>query len=1450
MSERDNELKYLRKISSIICCASIILTTGLSTYAIEPASSDPKWDPNQEQNQFHMDSTSGDSVDTIRSSDTYYRTVGLKIQRCYPGTNTPTGEYFTCKIDSRTTYQANGKEYNTFGTDFETFAEKASPSWLQEYLAAENGQLAGDYYVLVDCLMVVYENGVLQRGPDGNPIYYDTLEGILGAEGWRDPTGLYSHYNKFIHIKQTLKSLQKMKDAMLPAAADGADGGGDNNLDEYDYQLTHDQTKPIEYHEGNSSPDGYDIGTGIPTTEKLHNEYDATSWYAETDVRMRVKFWDEYHKDVEYKFQWWDGHSYEMKTETWSDDEGEHSRSVPDYDRPVINEGDWKRGKVDFCSPFHSSKGDQPWQMIPIVGYEYLANTLALDFSDAEVKNKTFENGAIRYSSNVTVTGQAMSTNNYVDAGAPGMPAKDWYSIPSTDDTVNAYWHGTDGAHIILKGQLPKVDQFTGGGTITVYPDNGKPYFIGETMETCGGIEKCEEEHLGRRQDCRSSIEGVVNTRNDSLQITASNSGTHIYMKNDEVHGVNFLKEDEKVTDYSQYVKKKDSLSNSAGMKMGYGNFELLSGTDTGTDSGQQDTTIPPKVDNGDYETGFIVNYKRIIVNDGGQQSFSCDTEGEEYGLGGGLVPAHCIDKGNSRPGWVFIHTPIISLFNVISSSPNNKGRIPLSDQAVHDNLQLVSDQINLGKTSDGRDVAQMRLDNYYILDFIQTDHLNKTGYGPSETTDPVANKYGEHEKYSKYDKYTLNKWVKFPFAVEYDGKLYPKNYWILVKSPGSNMSNVAGSPGYKKQANLTAGTKESDWYPTSDNHWRKMPFYIPSFAEEVGGPGRDAKIKILVEAINVNGEFGGEHNGPEYEKGGPTSDIILNDDGTITIDESQQVYSDPNKVLKDSYGDLVDSDKYITWVLKEQNVQDNNDFDAHTVTISGEADGNTATTESEAAEMEDLWEQNKNVAQDKWADFPKGAHYCCISELQCQTSGIIYGFTIVGSSDQDTFNPQHTNTFDTESVPFCPYKEEKTVGDQNRIGGKAMRYHSDGDIARDASGKLYWPHYNTLVLTKGKSKDLPGAGTVIKGSRFSFLLKTIANLWDDTEDWGAKGLKGDYIKIVPTFRYYREDVPNGDYSHGVFTEVPMDKLKVYYDSPTSPDKFIEYGSAADLADRNLQKVKLAHKQFEDSYYGPDQEFIANVKNNSSAATNPQHLKYGDWVRYTVEDYNSKYGVAGNTVTQQEYLNTEHYSYNLSHITLNSGLRFLSGENEELLRNIKGNGNEWHSLRTLQDGSDNGKVPGVDNYRTEWEKRFRDSMQTWYGQYYVPNNLYIIDLTKHPEMKNKTLEQYAKEKGGITKDDPIFEDNTGYLVINFSILSYNNGEPHLQYGGKNVGETVRTPSKTMWEEEGFEYVIPTPDVDTPVKITDTIELQDGDVAVVDLSKSVSNKYTAAIFNIN
>ena len=78
-------------------------------------------------------------------------------------------------------------------------------------------------------------------------------------------------------------------------------------------------------------------------------------------------------------------------------------------------------------------------------------------------------------------------------------------------------------------------------------------------------------------------------------------------------------------------------------------------------------------------------------------------------------------------------------------------------------------------------------------------------------------------ENPSKYDKYTQNKWMKFPFEVLYDGVYYElqaDNYtnWIKIKKP-------------------------ADWHDTVDNHWIDTPIYIPSYAREMGEVGNEGSI-------------------------------------------------------------------------------------------------------------------------------------------------------------------------------------------------------------------------------------------------------------------------------------------------------------------------------------------------------------------------------------------------------------------------------------------------------------------------------------------------------------------------------------------------------------------------------------------------------------------------------
>lgn len=179
-----------------------------------------------------------------------------------------------------------------------------------------------------------------------------------------------------------------------------------------------------------------------------------------------------------------------------------------------------------------------------------------------------------------------------------------------------------------------------------------------------------------------------------------------------------------------------------------------------------------------------------------------------------------------------------------------------------------------------------------------------------------------------------------------------------------------------------------------------------------------------------------------------------------------------------------------------------------------------------------------------------EGAKYVATYSIPVETSGIIYDFTIVGTTDSGVHEQsrERQSNIDTDfSVALASIKEEKKVGTKNRVGGDVLRYLLDGEAVSP------WSERNTLVLTDGKSNIWKGMGSVVKGTKFSFTVKTIANLWG----------KDDYIAIVPTFRYIS---PSGK-------EVEDKDLAIYYNSATTDDIFVKRGGGRDTSAENTQFV-------------------------------------------------------------------------------------------------------------------------------------------------------------------------------------------------------------------------------------------------------------------------------------
>ena len=428
------------------------------------------------------------------------------------------------------------------------------------------------------------------------------------------------------------------------------------------------------------------------------------------------------------------------------------------------------------------------------------------------------------------------------------------------------------------------------------------------------------------------------------------------------------------------------------------------------------------------------------------------------------------------------------------------------------------------------------------------------------------------------------------------------------------------------------------------------------------------------------------------------------------------------------------------------------------------------------------------------------GAKYVATYEIPIQLSGWIYDFTITGTNNGSLYAGE--SDLGSNELSFVMSKNEKKVGKKNRFGEDNIRYLVDGSLTGT------WPEINTITLTDGKSKQFTKQGALWKGQTFSFELKTIANLWN----------ANDKVDIIPTFTYV-DNLGN---------KVDSDHIKVFYHNPDGSGSYIEYGTTRDSISTNWTSTNIGTKMQEGAYYTKDM-----TDSESGGVARKYH--FGDWSTFTAEQYNTKYGLTGvNALTSEKVLGKSGRTYCLSHIILDQHLRLYSGEWEQLSWNTHNTALDFENVSRYSDLDSDGTVDV--EWMPEDTERFRTSMQTWYGQFYVPSDLFIVDLNKHPGFDMETYMETANGGLGIKEDDPVFE-KSGYIIVNFNIRTFKNGKGHLRYQGGASGGN-------MWEIEGFNTAPLTGD---PTPIT---SFEKGDVVVIDLEKSVKDKYSPGIFGVN
>lgn len=1472
---------------------------------------------------------------------------------------------------TRETTKSGTREINKFKCDKATLVSQmnaAHSGWgdnLEKAIAGEKED--GPMELKFDSVMYIYHGKTINKGPFANdPTVYQpstdnsyapkngstTLEAranpheIAIAEPWANPNGLVTHYNNWWIIGSGKKIVaqdppeEPEKDILV---------------------LRQNDETPIMYHTNNKEykDNIFKIYEAIPSGEEFRNQYEASSWRGICTVFQRLVGSDsktggsEKLNGIDYKelsktyyATWWDGTYVDLH-----EDSSDPSKVTGTQKRKCTYSITVKYNAKECLG----AKDERP--MAFYVSYDYFRKLKTYNLETSTVFNDAFPAREIIYPSNVTVNYNftGLNTNKPFELQKTIGYGQGLESYRKDGDEIYA----DNMNHIIW---CSDVSAFTGkSNDLWGYPKRAS---LG-TIKTIIANQWLED-----KEGLIQHIKKNTKTKNDEL-IVKDGDQTEIFMKGNVYVGAREVLAGERSAydgklsgDNDKMWYPSDTEFESAHSKYGYGEKSgNMSFSNGGTafqtkSKGESMDEIPTDTDNGRYYTAMEVDYSNVLVEgtdsnypDHDPNPMHADNGTNSDAVNKGIDSIHVDEVFNpdNKDASIFVHTPVVSPFSIRNGENNNiafypdegpngthpraKDLIEKPDGSLEEvNLELSSDSGVKGTQLQGEaanpdaDVAQLRLDENYSLDFttIIEPHLNAAdygkGYGSSlvhlkKADNPAAygtldgetayelidtnnnvvdyiivdddevshSKFLQKEYFSKFDKYVENKWMRFPFDVEYGGVYFKANTWILVQPPSKTKKKEGGSSTDEKKSLQTKHTdflvpaeaKPEDYsispariQPESNNHWRVCPFYVPSYAEEIIGSSNSKEIEVLVEATNIDGLYGGEHNegarGDNTEGEGRSKAEIRGDihkDGWLTKEELRAKFPD--------------------------------------------------------SDWPDGWEDDANTEHEEGSDYDEGAHYVAYSSMECQLSGHIYDFTVVGTSDADTFQYVDTGTHVTNDVvPFCRYKLDKKVGKCNRFGpkkagGQYIRFRADGSTNKNTSvnpGTNPWPYVNTLPLTRHKSNCWENGGMLMKGTLLSYSLRTMANLYNDD----------DSIVITPSYRYlknswdgvsdkpivYRTDPDEDliDPDSGNYKPQDYHKIKLYYDDPDRSGRFIEYFPLYDdergdhYEDANNSgnynyKISLDNKQFDESWY--DENDI------DKPAGSERYFRWGNWLKNSADEEG---------VSVDKYTRRSSYGYSLARIELPSELRLISGEWEELARNTRQGLSAadfykksrytqgkyswaWFLTKKQKKNNNSEKSLIAGRYsQDEIDDLTHDSMQTWYGQYYIPANLYVIvlddlpdlldeepyikdcwtafkmddgkwkvtdfDLSKYIQKRKEyinNLPMYDGRRPGITGDEPMFITDKGYLILNFDIKSYMDGEPHLQYFGLGT--------ESVWAKEKGKD--PGPDKDPepdknpepgkdpdPPDDDDEFGGEDGDVAIIDMSRSLLNNYQSAIFNIN
>lgn len=530
-------LKKALKITPMLIFTVFILTKPVTVHA---------WEAHLNEN--------GDieiyTVDKKGTSKIYYKTKGVDITRCMYNPSQQdihtSGEYFSWELENKKEKENNGMIYITWTLSMEDLINGASvkdAAWGEEIKKALEGT-GPAVYVKLDCIMIVYDdinnksfgpyrNRPNDKGGKNETGIDNTGQEIQNAYAWANKSGLKTHYNHYLLIGEGVVSpAVELEDEFVT----------------YDYTMDHyaniDANQPAYAMSNFSSL--FDLSQGIPSSEYIDNAYLADSWYANTNVYART---------VEKEYKW-------SMTYSWITDNGQY---VEDTDANGIGLGTytWVPDLVTNVSPSYE---------LPIgnayVAFQYLADTQAYDFTNADIANGAYEGDHVFYDDTVEIPMTCISTSEYKNIGT---------GIVDTIDEID--WKANTDDHVVLP--------------------QGINYVHNRSVNSANDIAQAI---IDDTEAIRTQLSNATKSRNDNLTI----DGYH-FMKDNWVTGCDF--------GTAAPTSYKGCTHSSAWVNdyMLQSNIRPLHEYDPRDVTGTKSVQIPSTVDNGYYYTSMDVYYQKLV---------------------------------------------------------------------------------------------------------------------------------------------------------------------------------------------------------------------------------------------------------------------------------------------------------------------------------------------------------------------------------------------------------------------------------------------------------------------------------------------------------------------------------------------------------------------------------------------------------------------------------------------------------------------------------------------------------------------------------------------------------------------------------------------------------------------------------------------------------------------